>query len=55
MTCSANLAIIPRVIFQSFPKYDEPRSGDCYLENFETFSSIIAIYHVQVTLLFVYN
>ena len=34
----------------------QPRSDEWYLENFEILqASIIAEYHVQVTLLFVYN
>ena len=56
MTCTWYLAIIPRVIFQSFPKFYEPRSGEWYLENFQILQDgIIAKYHVQVMLLFVYN
>ena len=48
--------IIPRVIFQTCPKYHEPWSGDWYLENFEILrAGIIAKYYVQVMLLFVFN
>ena len=44
------------MIFQKFPKYHEPRSGEWYLENFEILrAGIIAKYYVQVMLLFVYN
>ena len=44
------------MIFQSFSKFDEPRSGEWYFENFEILpDGIIAKYHVQVMLLFVYN
>ena len=41
---------------QNCPKYQEPRSGEWYLENFEILrAGIIAKYYVQVMLLFVYN
>ena len=44
------------MIFQNWPKYHEPRSGEWYLDNFEILrAGIIAKYHVQVMLLFVYN
>ena len=44
------------MIFQNCPKYHEPRSGERYLENFETLrAGIIAKYFGQVMLLFVYN
>ena len=43
------------MIFQNCPKYHEPQSGECYLENFEILrAGIIAKYYVQVMLLFVY-
>ena len=44
------------MIFQNCPKYQEPRSGEWYLENCEILrAGIIAKYYVQVMLLFVYN
>lgn len=56
MTCSDILAVIPRVIFQNCRKYNKPRSGEWYLlDNFEIRAGIIAKYHVQVVLLFVYD
>ena len=56
ITCTWYLAIIPRVIFQSFPKFHEPRSDEWYVENFEiSQDGIIVKHHIQVMLLFVYN
>ena len=50
------MAIISLVIFKNCPKYHEARSGEWYLDNFEiSRAGIIAKYHVQVMLLFVYN
>ena len=44
------------MIFQSFPKFHEPPSGEWYLDNFEILQEgITAKYQVQVMLLFIYN
>ena len=47
------IIIISLVTIQKCPQYDDPRSGEWYLENFEILrAGIIAKYYVQVMLLF---